>query len=120
MSFGLDTVTFVHLVESGTEDEFGDKPLVEETINAPGCRHRPLTPKETAEIATNIATELWKTTIPLHEYGTELVSELLSIESDDTIRVDGVTYHIIGGDRPFKDMDTGYFKMTIHSEKRRG
>jgi len=120
MSFGLDTVTFVSFVESGTPGALGTYAVTEQTVDAPGCHHRPLTFKETAELDTDVATELWKTTIPIGEYDATLRAAVTAATNTGVIRVGGVDYQIIGGVRPHDDLDIGPFKMTILSQRQVG
>lgn len=119
-SFGIDTVTFVSFVESGTPGALGTYAVTEQTVDAPNCRHRPLTFKETAELDTDIATELWKTTVPIGSYSETLRAAVMAARNTGVIRVDGVDYQIIGGVRPHDDMDIGPFKMTILSQRQIG
>lgn len=119
MSFGVDTITLVSFTETGTPGALGTYAMTEVLTDVPGCRHRPLTFKETAEADTDIATEMWKTTIPLFELSSTLLAAVMATEAINQIRVDGVTYHIIGGVRPHKDF-TDPFKATIISQKQTG
>ncbi len=64
MAFGTKTITFVNYVEAGTPGALGTYAVSEVKVDAPNCRHRPLTFKETAELDTDVATELWKTVRP--------------------------------------------------------
>ena len=119
MPFGHATVTLVSYSDALVPGELGTYPQVETLIDAPGCRHRPLTFQETAELQFDVATELWKTTIPIGEYGPTLRGQIASIQPDDVIRVNGTQYSIIGGVEPFDDF-TGPFKATIYSKKHIG
>lgn len=120
MSFGGSTIVFRHFVESGSADEYGNYVLVPVDVSAPGCRHRPLTFKETAELQFDIATEMWRSTLPLCEYVDPLLATCLAAQPDDVIVVDGKEYQIIGGVRPHDDMEGVPFKMTIISKKQIG
>ena len=119
MPFGGDTVTFVSFVDGPTPGPLGTYPQVEVTFDAPGCRHRPLTFAETAELAFDVATEWWRTTLPIGEYGQTLLDKLKLVEPDAVIRVDNVDYAVVGGVRMFKDF-SGPFKATIHSKRHIG
>lgn len=119
MPFGADTVTFVSFVDGPTPGPLGTYPQVEMSFDAPGCRHRPLTFAETAELAFDVATEWWRTTIPTGEYDTMLRAQISAVEPDARIRVDGVEYAVVGGVRQFKDF-SGPFKATIHSKRHIG
>lgn len=119
MPFGPDTVELVSLTNAATPGELGTYAKVETITEAPGCHHRPLTFSETAELQYDIATEMWKTTIPVGEYSLELRNAVLAITAGDLIRVDGQEYRIVGGVRPFKDFST-LFKATIVSQKHTG
>ena len=68
----------------------------------------------------DVATEVWKTTIPVGEYDAALRATVLAIKSNDVIQVDGVQYQIIGGIRHHVDMDGSPFKATIVSKKHIG
>lgn len=120
MSFGGQTVTFVSFADSGSPGSLGTYTQVETTTSVTGCRHRPLTFEETAEFDVDIATELWRTTIPVGEYSPTLRATVLAAKANDDIRVDGVSYKIIGGVRHHVDMDGNPFKATIISKKQSG
>lgn len=119
MPFGPDTVELVSLTNATTPGELGTYAKVETITEAPGCHHRPLTFSETAELQYDIATELWRTTIPIGEYSELLREAVLGITAGDLIRVDGREYRIVGGVQPFKDFST-LFKATIVSQKHTG
>lgn len=119
MPFGNKTVSIVGRSDAPTPGVLGTYPQVEELTAMPGCHHRPLTFKETAELEFDIATEWWKTTIPIGEYSPTLLDKVLAIAPGDAVRVDGVTYEIVGGVRPHNDF-TGPFKATIISKKQTG
>lgn len=116
MPFGPDTVIFVSYSDGATPGELGTYPQVETLTSAPNCHHRPLTYNEAAELGYDVATEMWKTTIPIGEYSDALRQQIVSAKPDDTIRVDGMQYRIVGGVMPFKDF-TGWFKATVISRK---
>lgn len=119
MSFGPDVVELVSLTNAATPGELGTYEKVETTISVPGCHHRPLTFSETAELQYDIATELWKTNIPIGEYSESLREKVLQITAGDVIRVGGQKYQIVGGVRLFKDF-SALFKATIVSHKQSG
>lgn len=109
-------MTFVSYSDAATPGELGTYPQVETLTAAPGCHHRPLTYREAVELGYDVATEMWKTTIPIGEYTDALRQEIMAAKPDDTIRVDGKQYSIVGGTQPFKDF-TGWFKATLISKK---
>jgi hypothetical protein len=119
MPFGHAVVTLVSYHDAVVPGELGTCAQEESLINAPGCRHRPLTFQETAELQYDVATELWKTTIPIGEYSAALRDRIVAIQPKDVIRVNGNQYSIIGGVEPFDDF-TGPFKATIYSKKHIG
>lgn len=119
MPFGHVTVTFMLHSDAATPGELGTYAQVPTPVDAPGCRHRPLTFRETAELQFDVATELWKTTIPIGEYSSTLRDQIVAAEPDDTIKVNNVEYSIIGGVEPFDDFTTP-FKATIISKKHIG
>jgi len=108
--FGGQTVTFVSFEDSGVPDALGRYAQVETTVDVAGCRHRPLTFKETAEYALDTATEFWRTTAPPE-------AAVLAAKPDGVVRVDGVTYQIIGGPRHHVDLDGSPFKVTLISKR---
>ncbi len=116
MGFGPDTVTFVSYSDADTPGELGTYQQIETLTDAPNCHHRPLTYQETVQIGYDVTTELWKTTIPIGEYDDALRQKIMAAQPDDTIRVDGTQYQIIGGTMPYKDFTT-YFKATVISKK---
>lgn len=119
MPFGPDVVKLVSLTNAAVPGEMGTYAKVEKVTEAPGCHHRPLTFSETAELQYDIATELWRTTVPIGEYSPELRAAILAVTAGDLIRVDGTEYRIVGGIRPFKDFSK-LFKVTIVSQKQSG
>ena len=119
MSFGNQTVTIVARSDAATPGVLGTYAQAEALTALPGCRHRPLTFKETAELEFDIATEMWRTTIPIGEYSQGLQDAVMAITPGDAIRVDGQTYEIVGGVRPHNDF-TAPFKATIISKKHIG
>lgn len=119
MPFGYTTVTIVLHSDADTPGELGTYAQVEIPVDAPGCHHRPLTFQETAELQFDVATELWKTTIPIGEYSPDLREQVVSARPDDTLKVNDIEYSIIGGVEPFDDF-TAPFKATIYSKKHIG
>lgn len=119
MPFGNDTVTVVARSDTGLPGRLGTYTQSETTTVLAGCHHRPLTFKEKVDIAFDVATEMWKTTIPISEYSAEVRDAVLAIASDDVIRVNGKQYEIVGGVEPFNDF-TELFKVTIYSKKQTG
>ena len=119
MPFGHVTVTLVLRTKGSTPGELGTYPLVDTPVNLPGCRHRPLTFKEKVEAAFDVATEVWRTTIPIGEYSAALRAQIASSTPIAKIRVGGIEYDIIGGIQIFDDF-TGPFKATLHSKRHIG
>lgn len=123
MAFGGNTITFLHYTPGGEADELGEQSLTEESTAAPGCRHRPLTFKEMVELEFDIATEMWRSTIPIGEYVTQnqtAYAAVMAVEPMDVINVDGEKYQVVGGVRSHPDMDGNPFKATIISTKHIG
>ena len=118
MPFGPDVITLVTYTD-GAVGELGTAAQVPHYVEAPGCHHQPLTFQETAELAFDVATEFWKSTIPIGEYSEELRESVLALQPDSEIEVAGVRYSVVGGVRPFKDF-TGWFKATIMSKRHIG
>lgn len=127
MPFGGQTITFTNraAVRTGAPDALGHYPLNDGNIDAPGCRHRPLTFKETAEMQFDVGTEFWRSTIPIGEYlrNPETISiytAVVDARTNDVITVAGITYEIIAGSRPHPDLGGTPFKATIISKKYTG
>jgi hypothetical protein len=116
MPFGPDVVTFVSYSDADAPGELGTYPQVETLTIAPNCHHRPLTYREAVELGYDVATEMWKTTIPIGEYDDALREKIMAAQPDDAIRVDGKQYQIVGGVQPYKDFTT-WFKATLISKK---
>lgn len=119
MSFGTAILIFtIPGAGTGTYDELGGEILGEpSTVSATGCRHRPLKPTETPEFITQVATQPWKSTIPIGEYDSELQASLIdAAKATGSFTVDGIAYQILGGAMPFDDM-AAPFKMTIFSKR---
>ena len=119
MAFGHVTIQAVDRAPGGTPDELGNYVLTETLFDMPGCRHRPLTFQEKIDLQFDIATEMWKSTIPLFEYDSTLQGKVKALGANDVIRVDGNDYQIVGGARPFDDF-TRPFKATIISKLQTG
>lgn len=120
MGYGTATLVFQHFEKSGTPDELGAYAMVPVTTSAPNCRHRPLTFKEVVDANLDIATEYWRSTIPLSEYNSALVGAIIAIKAIDAFTVAGIDYQIIGGIRPHDDFEGLPFKATIISQKQTG
>lgn len=108
MSFGSQTVSFVTIVGTGVYDEFGAEVTTPTDVPVAGCRHRPLSAAEAAEVGGNVATQVWKTTAPT-------AAAAIAAKSTGTLKEGGRTFHILGGAKPFEDFSDP-FKVTILSE----
>jgi hypothetical protein len=118
MPFGGSVITFYSMSETdGSADALGHLEVVSTITPAPGCRHRPLPYKEVVELGLDLATEWWRSTLPLVEYGAALRSAVMGAKARDVISVDGVEYQIDGGIRSHPAMDGSPFKATIISKK---
>src|SRR5258708_4559910 len=120
MAFGTAVVTTRTLTKTGTPDELGNYTLVPIDVAYEGCRHRPLTFRETAELQFDVATEYWRTTMPLCDYSAGQVAALKAVPANAIVSVHGQPYQIEGGLRPFDDMEGNPFKATIISQKHIG
>lgn len=116
MSFGNDVVTFRHLVKTGTFDGQGNAQMTTVDVDAPHCRHRPLTHREVVEAGLDVSTTYWRTTLPLYMYDAPTLAATMA-EGIDIIKVNGKNYQIEGGVRPHSDMASVPFKMTIISQR---
>lgn len=106
--FGSQTVAFVTVTGTGVYDDNGFETTTETEVSVAGCRHRPLNAKEASETFGEVGTQVWKTTAPSQ-------AAAAAAGSTGTLKVDGRTFHILGGVQPFEDMNQP-FKVTILSE----
>ena len=116
MPFGNKTITFVFRSDTGTRGIMGTYAQGETPMEAPGCRHRPLTFTEIVDAQFDIAIEPWKSTIPIGEYPADLLTGILSLKPGDAIQVDGQQYEVIAGIRPHDDF-IAPFKATLISKR---
>lgn len=127
MSFGNQTVVFVHYEPTGEPDALGSRTLAAQRTAVAGCRHRPVTmqsgggaglamAEQQPEIGVSVATQWWRTTIPWSELSDSQAAVVLGARPSDVIEVEGVPYQIISGVAPFTDF-SGPFKVTITSER---
>ncbi|MBO0676787.1 hypothetical protein JRC04_04845 [Mycolicibacterium sp. S2-37] len=117
LSFGNQTITVVKVGENPTDRDRYNRPAEIHTETAvPGCRVRPAgsqsnpATKEKVTEVGDIASEQWKVTAPP-------APALLAATARDKIEVNGITYQIVGGVRPFVDMRGNAFKVTVFIEK---
>ena|ERR1700752_2838639 len=103
-SFGGETITVVNYTE-GAKDRYGIPARVPSPTTFGGCRFRPLSVTETVAL-TDTAIEIWKLTAPP-------VAALLNAEADSVIQVNGVSYEIDGGIKPYSDASGAVFKVTV-------
>lgn len=108
MSFGSQTVGFVTLVGTGVYDDRGFEVTTPTEVPVAGCRHRPLSAAEASEVLGDVARQVWKTTAPPE-------AAAVAAKSTGQLKVNGQTFHIVGGATPFEDFNDP-FKVTILSE----
>jgi len=120
MRFGNQTITFKHLQKVGDPDEYGNYQMEEVETAAPFCRHRPLAFSEVVDLGLDVATEWWKSTVPVHEYNDTVRGVVMSAAAIDIIACDGQDYQIFGGVRTHPGAHGDPFKTTIISQKHVG
>lgn len=108
MTFGSQTVAFVTVTGTGMFDDNGFETTTETEVTVEGCRHAPMSAKEAAEMAGDVATQIWQTTAPPE-------AAAIAANSTGTFKVDGVTYNIFGGVQLVEDF-TGPHHVFILSE----
>ena len=113
MRFGGQTVTVITYTPTGVTSALGKRQKSETLTEVPGCHHRPMTFTESPHGDTNVATETWQTTAPPHP-------AVLVLKAGDAIRVDGMTYQVIGGAQPHADHTGRPFKVTLTSQRQTG
>lgn len=102
--FGGQTMIFVAITD-GVKDRLGVAAQIRTPVSVTGCRFRPLTAQEKVAL-TDEAIEIWKGTAPPDP-------KVLSAKAVDEVQVDGVTYQIDGGVKPFPDADGRPYKVTV-------
>ncbi|MCV7255340.1 hypothetical protein H7J86_24560 [Mycobacterium hackensackense] len=107
-SFGGQVVTVVSRVNTGTRGRVGTLQQTPSPVDVPGCRHRPLSVKETAEYDLDTSTQVWKTTAPP-------VAAVTELKVDGELLVDEKAFKVVAGPQVFVDMDGNPFKVTILS-----
>lgn len=120
MRFGGQTITLTNFEKVGDPDEDGNYELQEVSHSAPWCRHRPMSYQETVDADLDVATEWWRSTVPIHEYSAPVKAAIIGLQPMATIDVDGQTYQVNAGARTHPDMNGTPFKSTIISKKQTG
>ncbi|MCV7358156.1 hypothetical protein H7K04_22235 [Mycolicibacterium fluoranthenivorans] len=108
-------LTFVTVVAEDLDDrdKYGNpEPVLAETA-VPGCRFRPLPAAETTKDGTDVVRDQWRATCPP-------AAAAVGATSRDAIKVDGVTYQIVGRPEVFGDLAGRPFKVTIICERAQG
>lgn len=106
--FGSQTVAFVTVTGTGVFDDNGFETTAPTDVPVEGCRHRPLSASEASEVLGDVGRQVWKTTAPPE-------AAAIAAKSTGTLKVDGKTFHIVGGTQTFEDYSEP-FKCTILSE----
>ncbi|WP_430755320.1 phage head completion protein [Mycolicibacterium septicum] len=94
-------------------DRYNNPEIVRTEVAVPGCRFRPLPAKEKVDLSTNVVTDPWKATCPPDP-------AVVGTKPNDEIKVDGVTYQIVGGVRVFDDMGGRPYKVTVIAQQQVG
>lgn len=108
MSFGNQTLVFEVLTGTGTYDDFGEEIITPGTESAYNCHNRPLSAAEASEAYGNVARQVWRATCPPS-------AAVSAAKSTGKFTEGGKTFHIIGGPKPFRDLNASV-KVTIDSE----
>lgn len=121
MTFGSQTVGFVVLTDTGDPGRLGMTAQTRTVVPVHGCRHRPLDASEAAQLETDVATTIWKTTAPPEAaaIAAKSTGELIYDGTDSPADVKANRLQIIGGSKPFEDF-TDPFKVTILAKKGSG
>lgn len=117
MRFGGQTVTFVSISKDVTElDPFGKPRTVRTETVVKGCLFRAMDPTYRDEKVTemgNTTVNQWKCTAPP-------LPAVMNAKADDEVIVDGVTYQIQVGARPYYLLNGRAFKCTVMCQTRSG
>ena len=111
--FGGQTAIVVAKAFNNTTRDRYNRPLeVLAEFEVPGCRFRPMDYQELIDLG-DVTTQKWRLTAPP-------VAAILDASAIDEIKVDGVSYQVVGGIKPFPDMNGSLYKVTIICERRDG
>src|SRR5690348_3402481 len=106
MTFGGQTVTLLTVTEDPSQRDRYNKPAKVRTEHqVKGCRFRPLEFSEQIEFG-DLSLQKYRLTAPP-------VAAILAGDTVDEVKVDGISYQIIGGVRVFPDMNGTLFKVTV-------
>ncbi len=113
-TFGRQTLTFVSVTEDlDTRDRYGKPATIRTETDVPRCHFRPLPATETTKDRAQVVRDQWRATCPP-------VPAVVGAKSRDEIRVDGVTYGIVGLPRVSRDLAGVPFKVTVICERQEG
>lgn len=111
--FGRQTIAIVSVTEDLGRDHYGNPTAIRTETSVSGCHFRPLPATETVKDSGQVVRDHWKATCPP-------VAAVVGATSRDEIKVDGVTYQIVGGPRVFADIAGKPFKVTVICERQDG
>jgi hypothetical protein len=110
MRFGNQSITVVSVAENLAVRDVYNHPAEDRTETiVPGCRVRPLPAREAIELGDKV-NDPWRITAP----PTEII---VGLKSGDEIKVDGVTFQVLGLPRVFPDLYGRLHKTTILVER---
>lgn len=119
---GAQTIKLGVVAQSGAAGYLGMKTETRTDVIVTGCRGRVLSADETAEMQTDVATEIWKWTLPPAAAAATATStgELVYDGTVDPARTATSVFQIDGPIQPKYDMDGTLHHVTILAKRQAG
>jgi len=120
--FGGQTVKIGTVTRTGDPGYLGLKTELRTDVTVTGCRGRVLTAAETAEMQTDVATEIWKWTLPPVAAALAAAStgELVYDGTANPARTATSVYQIDGPIQPKRDLDGTLHHVTLMCKRQAG
>lgn len=119
---GSQTVKLSVIAQSGAPGYLGMKSETRTDVTVTGCRGRVLSAQETAELQTDVASEIWKWTLPPEAAAATARStgELVYDGTANPVRTATSVFQIDGPIRPKYDMDGTLHHVTLMAKRQAG
>lgn len=121
-SFGGQTVKLVTVAQSGSPGRLGLKAETRTAVTVSGCRGRVLSSSETPEQQTDVATEVWKWTLPpvAAALAAKATGELVYDGTASPVQTTASTFQIVGPIAEKRNMDGSVHHVTILCKRQAG